>query len=293
MKKSLATACAAVVTAGVTLVAVGASAAPAVPAVASISPARLSAAGGTPVTITGSNFTGVTAVKIGGSDATEVTVVSATKITAVAPAGSNGNAAVAVTSSAGTSGARNVIYRTPLGIAASGGLVVKALGGPLTLEITGGTIGATARDYAAERITVKMGRSVLKSAYVDSTHLTVTMPGLAAEEAQITVEHDTVPGAPATVDLAPVVSSLSAKEDTVVGGKTVTVKVAGANIAGATGFTFGGVPADCEAKGTGMATTFACVVPPATEAGPVWVAFTSAAGTPSRFTTAATFNYTD
>jgi hypothetical protein len=61
-------------------------------------------AGGTSVTITGTNFTGATAVKFGATNATSFTVNSATSITAVSPAGT-GTVDVTVTTSEGTSAA--------------------------------------------------------------------------------------------------------------------------------------------------------------------------------------------
>jgi hypothetical protein len=55
------------------------------------------------VTITGSGFTGATAVKFGGVAATSVVVVSDTSITCVAPAGTPGTlVAIAVTTAGGT-----------------------------------------------------------------------------------------------------------------------------------------------------------------------------------------------
>jgi Subtilase family/Bacterial Ig-like domain (group 3)/Autotransporter beta-domain/IPT/TIG domain len=70
--------------------------------VTSIAPNSGPAAGGTSVTITGTSFTGVTAVKFGGTAATSFTVNSATSITATSPAGS-GTVDVTVTNSGGTS----------------------------------------------------------------------------------------------------------------------------------------------------------------------------------------------
>ena len=57
------------------------------PTVASITPATGPAAGGTSVTITGTLFTGATAVKFGATNATSFTFNSATSITATSPAG--------------------------------------------------------------------------------------------------------------------------------------------------------------------------------------------------------------
>ncbi len=65
------------------------------PIVNSVSPC--SGATGTSVTITGSNFSGVTAVKFGSTPATSYTVTSSTSITAVAPANSIGPYDVTVT----------------------------------------------------------------------------------------------------------------------------------------------------------------------------------------------------
>ena len=72
------------------------------PTVLSVSPNNGTAAGATPVTITGTNFTGATAVTFGGVAATSVVVVNATTITAVTPAGTAGAVNVAVTTPAGT-----------------------------------------------------------------------------------------------------------------------------------------------------------------------------------------------
>ncbi|WP_029416709.1 autotransporter family protein [Brevundimonas bacteroides] len=57
------------------------------PAITGISPGTGPAAGGTVVTITGTNFTGVTDVRFGGVSATSFTINSATQIIATAPAG--------------------------------------------------------------------------------------------------------------------------------------------------------------------------------------------------------------
>ena len=61
----------------------------AAPTVTAVSPTSGPAAGGTSVTITGTNFTGATAVKFGATTAT-FTVTNATSISATSPAGSCG-----------------------------------------------------------------------------------------------------------------------------------------------------------------------------------------------------------
>jgi hypothetical protein len=74
-----------------------------VPTVMAVSPNGGPPAGGTSVTITGTNLTGASAVAFGGTAATQFTVNSATKITATSPAGSAGTVDVTVTSGNGTS----------------------------------------------------------------------------------------------------------------------------------------------------------------------------------------------
>jgi outer membrane protein assembly factor BamB len=72
------------------------------PVVSGISPSSGPAAGGTSVTITGTNLSGATAVKFGSTLAGAFTVVSATQVTATAPAGT-GTVDVTVSTSGGTS----------------------------------------------------------------------------------------------------------------------------------------------------------------------------------------------
>ena len=72
------------------------------PTVTGMSPVAGPLGGGTLVTITGTGFTGATAVNFGTAAATNVTVVGATTITADSPAGT-GTVNVTVTTPIGTS----------------------------------------------------------------------------------------------------------------------------------------------------------------------------------------------
>ncbi len=72
------------------------------PTVTAVSPANGGTAGGTSVTITGTNLSGATAVKFGSTSATSFTVNSSTSITATAPAGA-GTVNITVTTAGGTS----------------------------------------------------------------------------------------------------------------------------------------------------------------------------------------------
>jgi hypothetical protein len=75
------------------------------PTVSAISPASGAQAGGTPVTLTGTGFTPAGEVTFGGFEATSVSFVSATRLSAVAPAHAPGTVHVRVTTAAGRSAA--------------------------------------------------------------------------------------------------------------------------------------------------------------------------------------------
>jgi len=81
------------------------------PYAASINPNNGSKNGGTPVTIPGGAFTPDCTVTIGGVAATDVVVLSQTKITAVTPAGSPGSVPVVVTNSSKVSSTQPVEYQ--------------------------------------------------------------------------------------------------------------------------------------------------------------------------------------
>lgn len=264
------------------------------PAVTAVSPQIVSTDGGTTVTITGSGFAGVdpsdpAAVTFGDVNATSFTVKNPTTITAVAPAGVGGAAPVKVTTGAGVATGQ-VRYRAALGTTVPDGTVAKASGGTVvTLTVTGGTAGATAKEFAAEAISALVGTARVAPVWVDATHLKVTLPASAAASVTVTLVHDTVPGPATTINYVPVVTSMSATTDTVSGGKKVTIRVAGNGI-GSASFTFGDKPATCT---TQAAATFVCTAPAAAQAGPTWVSFTTGTGATSRYTAAATFSYTD
>jgi uncharacterized repeat protein (TIGR01451 family) len=98
------------------------------PTIASITPATGPPAGGTPITITGTNFTPGATVTIGGLMATSVVVVDATTITAVTPAHAPGTVEVTV-----TAGLRSVTR--------TGGFQYQVAERPLTVTTTGAGTG--------------------------------------------------------------------------------------------------------------------------------------------------------
>src|SRR5439155_21893539 len=81
------------------------------PTVTSVSPKSGPTAGGTSVSITGTNLSGANAVKFGSSNATSFTVNSATSITASSPAGS-GTVDVTVSTATATLSPYTTLFRT-------------------------------------------------------------------------------------------------------------------------------------------------------------------------------------
>ena len=71
--------------------------------VTSVTPSHGSNLGGTQITINGTNLAGTTAVKVGGVDCTNLQVLSPTLVKAVTPAGTIGDAPIAIVSSNATS----------------------------------------------------------------------------------------------------------------------------------------------------------------------------------------------
>ncbi|TCR03934.1 IPT/TIG domain-containing protein [Neorhizobium sp. JUb45] len=232
-----------------------------------------STAGGTPVTITGVNFTGATAVSFGGVAATGVTVVNDLTITAIAPAHAAGLVNVAVTTASGTGSGIGlftyvqappvVVLATPLTGSTSGGTSVTITG----VNFTGAT-GVTFGGTAATGITV-----------VNDTTITATAPAHAAGLVDVTVTNaggtgiglglfTYLPSLPPSVLLvAPLTGSIN-------GGTAVTIT--GANFTGATAVRFGGTAA------TGVTVlndTTITATAPAHAAGLVDVSVTASAGT--------------
>ncbi|WP_328467015.1 IPT/TIG domain-containing protein [Actinoplanes sp. NBC_00393] len=271
------------------------------PVVSGVSPAWVPVEGGEDLKITGAGFLSVDpedldSVTFGGVPATYIDVVSGNQINAGVPAGSAGPAAVIVTTPDAASpadGAPRITYQGELAIDDSDEQFLRATGGQHLLTVTGGTIGESAKEFAASGISVRLGATKLPAVWVDSTHVKVTLPALTTESAALTVVNGTVAGDAATLPVVPVVTALSAVSGSVAGGARVTVKVAGTDTAESTDFKFGENDATCAASGAGKSLVFVCTVPPASEAGPVWVQFTSGNGVESRFTSAAAFSYTD
>jgi|GEM_PF-6529965 len=252
----------------------------AAPVVTSVSPTAGPTAGGTPVTITGSGFTGATQVTFGNNPATNLTVKSDTQITCTSPAGTTaGTVHVTVTTSSGTSAtttADQFTYYDPptlTSISPNAGLTA----GGTTVLITG-------TNFAIAGLTsVKFGTVASPSVTVAAGGLTLTAvsPAQSAGVVDITV---TTPGGTTAVSPAdkftyvapvPVVLSLAPASGPMAGGTTVTLS--GLGFTGATKVLFGAV------AGTKLSvtndTTLTVVSPASKTAGAVDVTVTTAGGT--------------
>lgn len=96
----------------------------AVPAISSINPTSGSPAGGTSVTLNGSNFTGAMGVTFDGNPGTSVTVVNDSQIIVVTPAGAAGAVNVVVTTSNGSATAvGGFTYAYAVGQPLQGGVI--------------------------------------------------------------------------------------------------------------------------------------------------------------------------
>ena len=156
----------------------------AAPTVTAISPNSGSTAGGTPITITGTNLTGATGIKVGGTACSAFSVTNATTATCTTPAGSLGTASVLVTTAGGTNAANTLFtYASPAvngacgtvaatafapssGLCTSGTASAVASGSPWTWSCTGSGGGTTASCSAPNASTATSsgtGRAVVEA----------------------------------------------------------------------------------------------------------------------------------
>lgn len=178
------------------------------PTVTSVSPSSGPTAGGTSVTITGTNFAGTTAVKFGATNASSFTVNSATSITAISPAGTPGTVDVTVTNFNGTSPTnafdRYTFVAAPVANAVSTTVAHGSTSNPVTLNITGGAATSVAvATQAAHGTATASGMSITytpSAAYSGTDAFTYTATNAGGTSAPATV---TVTVSSPTVTYAP------------------------------------------------------------------------------------------
>jgi hypothetical protein len=206
-----------------------------VPTVASVSPAAGSMTGGTLVTITGTGFSGATAVDFGATAATGVVVVSASEITAKSPAGI-GTVDVTVVSAGGTSTTwSNDDFRYAAApTVASVSPAVGPLAGGTAVTITGtGFTGATVVDFgatAATRVEILSATEIIAASPTGSGIVNVTVVGPGGTSATSSNDDFTYAAAPTVASVIPAAGSVA-------GGAVVTIT--GTGFTGATSVDFG------------------------------------------------------
>ncbi len=244
------------------------------PSVSSTTPNNGVTAGGTVVTINGTNLLNASAVTFGGVPATGVNVLSATQLTAVTPTHAPGAVAVAVTTPGGSGSLSGAFtYIAPLPTVSGVSPNTGGTAGGTTIAVTGtGFTGATA---------VTLGGSAATGVTVISdTQLTAVTPSHAAGIVNVAVTTAGGTGSTASaftyIAPLPAVSGISPSTGSTAGGATVTI--AGSGFTAATAVTFGGTAA------TGVivvSDTQITATTPIHIAGAVGVSVTTAGGTGS------------
>jgi|GEM_PF-710395 len=212
-----------------------------VPAVTAIAPTSGSAAGGTVVTVTGSNFTGATGVSFDSTAATWFTINSDGSLTAMAPSGTAGTVDVKVTTVSGTSGTSSADQFTYSSVATP---TVTALSGSSGTTAGGAVITITGTGFTSA-VNVMFGNySAANFAINSDTQITAVVPPQAAGTVDVQVTNYTGTSAAGSADhftysnaIAPTVTALSTNNGPLAGGTIITVT--GTNFTGATGVSFG------------------------------------------------------
>jgi len=206
------------------------------PEVASLTPSTLNVLGGGTVTLTGTGFTGATAVKFGSSDATNFTVNSDSQIIATAPAAPAGNTHVTVTTPGGSSDTAtgNQMTYAPAPAITSLSASSGTIGSSITL--TGTHFNATHGNNV-----VRFGTTPATTTAGNATSLTVTVPVGISGAVDISVQDGALTSANTAADdfaVVPTISGLNSTSGLTAGGGTITVTGTGF-APGATALKFG------------------------------------------------------
>ncbi len=253
------------------------------PSITAIAPATGPRSGGTTVTITGTNLWSTGAVSFGSQPAFFYNV-SATSITAVAPAGS-GAVDVTVTTPAGTSTANPAADTFTYGASTPTVTSVSPSSGPATggtaVTLTGtGLAGAGAVDFGATAGTI-----------IADTGTSITVlspPGSGPVQVTVTVGGSTSSGAAFTYTAtpAPVISSVTPATGPSAGGTAVTIS--GTGLWSTRAVSFGTQPAYF----TSVTATSVTATAPAGAVGTVDIRVTTPGGTSAVDAATDTFTYT-
>ena len=246
------------------------------PTIASVTPSTGVLAGGTAITITGTNLTGAISVTVGGTPATSVVVVNATTITALTPAATEGVKPIVVSTLGGAT-TQTVLFNyinVPAPTITSVSPISGSISGGTAITITGTNLtGATS-------VTVG-GAAATSVVVVSATSITAVTPAGAAgaQSVAVTTEGGTATKANAFtyVVLAPTIASVSPPSGAISGGTAITIT--GTNLTGASSVTVGGVAATSFVV---VSATSVTAVTPSGTAGAKAVAVTTAGGTATK-----------
>ncbi|MHC5018853.1 MAG: IPT/TIG domain-containing protein [Planctomycetota bacterium] len=247
------------------------------PTLGSVNPSSGPTAGGTNVTLTGTNFVSGASVTFGGNAASSINVASSTTITCVTPAGSAGPVAVVVTNpdtqqatqptgfSYSSGGPPTVSSVSPSSGAAAGG-------SPVTITGTNFLAGATVDFGGVQATNVVVGSGNLITATVPAHQPAVVTVRVTNTDGQFGSQSGAF-----TFQGPPALNAVTPSSGSAAGGTRVVLYGTGF-AAGAT-VTFAGVQA-FETVVSLDGTELAVVTPPGT-AGTVSVVVTNPAGTPT------------
>ncbi len=258
------------------------------PTVTGVSPDTGAAGGGQVVVITGTGFTGTSAVDFGGTSATSYTINSDTQITAVAPAGSAGALDITATTNNGTSTTGSADQFTYL---STGAPTVTSLGTTSGTTAGGTSVSVTGTNFTGATEVTFGGIDAASFTVNSSTSITATTP---ADYAGVTDVQITTPSGVSalsssdqytfTAASAPTITTLGTSSGSTAGGTSVSIT--GTNLLGTVDVTFGGLSA---ASITINSSTSLTVTTPSSIAGAIDVIVWTTAGnslpnSSSRFT---------
>lgn len=250
----------------------------------SIAPVSGLATGGTTVTLTGTGFVSGTTVSFGGAAATGVTI-TATRITAVAPAHADGTIDVVITLSATENvtlvgGYTYVTVPAPTSVAPASG----ATSGGTNVTIAG-------TGFSGDATVTFGGTTATNIRVVSTTTITATTPARTSGVVDVVVTNGngrsgTLRSAYTYVAPAPTISSISPNSGATTGGTVVTIT--GTGFINTTSVTFGGSSATSGTFNNSVGTSIT-VTTPARPAGVVSVVVTNADGQSVTATNAYTY----